>query len=63
MGSIPSMINFFLREKRLGLGLGLGLGSRDFSLMGRWSTSEHGMSGFDSQHDQLFLASKRLEGY
>ena len=27
----------------------------DHSLMDRWSTSEHGMSGFDSQHDQLFL--------
>ena len=27
----------------------------DYSLMDRWSTSEHGMSGFDSQHYQLFL--------
>ena len=27
--------------------------------MGRWSTSEHGMSGFDCQHDQLFLVVKK----
>ena len=32
--------------------------SRDFSLAGRSSTSEHGVRGFDSQHDRLSLCDK-----
>ena len=34
----------------------------DSGLVSRSSTSEHGLRGFDSQHDELVLVWKRLEG-
>ena len=32
--------------------------SRDYSLVGRSSTSENGLRGFDSQHDNIFSVKK-----